>query len=176
MEKKIIISGFGGQGIMSMGQILAASGMAEGRQVSWLPSYGPEMRGGSANCSVIISDDPIGAPNVTQADSLIVMNEPSLEKFEKNLLPGGNLYINSSLIGLKPKRDDINVYYIEVNELANQVSPKSLNMVMLGAFQKIENLIDEKSLWEGFSKVYGEKAEKIIDINKKAYQMGYNSL
>ncbi len=176
MEKKIIISGFGGQGIMSMGQILAASGMAEGRQVSWLPSYGPEMRGGSANCSVIISDDPIGAPNVTQADSLIVMNEPSLEKFEENLLPGGNLYINSSLIGLKPKRDDINVYYIAVNELANEVSPKSLNMVMLGAFQKIENLIDEKNLWEGFSKVYGEKAEKIIDINKKAYQMGYNSL
>ncbi len=176
MEKKIIISGFGGQGIMSMGQILAASGMAEGKEVSWLPSYGPEMRGGSANCSVIISDQPIGAPNVTKADSLIVMNEPSLEKFEENLVEGGNLYINSSLIGLKPKRDDINVYYIAVNELANEVSPKSLNMVMLGAFQKIENLIDEDNLWQGFRQVYDQKAEKIIEINKKAYEMGYNSL
>ena len=110
--RNIIAAGFGGQGIMAMGQLIIYAGMLEGKHVSWLPSYGPEMRGGSANCSIVVSSDPVGSPVISQATDVIVMNGPSLEKFEPNVEPGGNLFINSSLCNIEPKRDDINIFTI----------------------------------------------------------------
>ena len=109
MEQQIIVAGFGGQGVLLMGQLLAYAGMLEGQEVSWMPSYGPEMRGGSANCAVVISDRPVGSPKVEDATAVIAMNRPSMEQFEKNVVPGGGLLYNSSLIEVKPTRDDIRV-------------------------------------------------------------------
>ena len=107
MTERIICAGFGGQGVLLMGQLLAYAGMREDKDVSWIPSYGPEMRGGTTNCSVIVSDEQIGSPVVVEADTVIVMNRPSLEKFEKSVVPGGKLFINSTLIDIKATRDDI---------------------------------------------------------------------
>jgi 2-oxoglutarate ferredoxin oxidoreductase subunit gamma len=138
MAHEIIMAGFGGQGVMAMGKILVEAAMEEGKNVSWLPSYGPEMRGGTANCSVIVSDEPIGAPIVTEATAAIVMNRPSLDKFENDVIPGGALLINSSLIDKKATRNDIKVYYIPANDIANELgTDKVANIVMLGAYLKV---------------------------------------
>ena len=135
MEERIIIAGFGGQGVMALGQLLTYSGMIEDRKVSWLPSYGPEMRGGTANCNVIVSSDKVGSPVVVEATSSIMMNRPSLDKFEESMVAGGKLFINSSLIDRKTKRDDLDAYYIPANDIANELgNPRVANMVMLGAF------------------------------------------
>ncbi len=135
MEERIIIAGFGGQGVMAMGQLLTYAGMIEGKHVSWLPSYGPEMRGGTANCSVIVSSEPVGSPVVVNSTTAIVMNKPSLDKFEPSVNKGGRLFINSSLIEQKSKRDDIEVYYISANEIADELgNMRVANMVMLGAY------------------------------------------
>ena len=132
MTHEIIMAGFGGQGVMAMGKILVEAAMEEGKNVSWLPSYGPEMRGGTANCSVIVSDEPIGAPVVTEATAAIVMNRPSLDKFENDIIPGGALFINSSLIEKKATRDDIKVYYVPANEIASELgTDRVANIVML---------------------------------------------
>lgn len=137
MIEQVIMAGFGGQGVMSMGQLLAYSGMLEGKNVSWLPSYGPEMRGGTANCNVIVSDDEIGSPIVTEATAVIAMNLPSLDKFEHSVMPGGTLIINSSLIERKCSRTDIDVFYIPANEIADELGNNRVaNMVMLGAYLK----------------------------------------
>ncbi|MDO5712864.1 MAG: 2-oxoacid:acceptor oxidoreductase family protein [Tissierellia bacterium] len=173
MTAKIIMSGFGGQGIMAMGQLVTYAGMVEEKQVSWLPSYGPEMRGGSANCSVILSDEPVGAPNISVATDVIVMNEPSMEKFEDYVAPGGNLFINSSLVTSKPKRDDINVYEIPVNDIAQDLgNNKVANMVMLGAFLKVNPLVKRDSITGAFLKVYGEKKKHLLPINVEALDAG----
>jgi 2-oxoglutarate ferredoxin oxidoreductase subunit gamma len=120
--ERIIMAGFGGQGVMSMGQLLTYAGMIEDKQVSWLPAYGPEMRGGTANCSVIVSDSLVGSPIITMdATCAIVMNLPSMLKFEKSLLPGGKLIINTSLVDREPSRDDIEVYRIPANAIADEV-------------------------------------------------------
>ena len=138
MTHEIIMAGFGGQGVMAMGKILVEAAMEEGKNVSWLPSYGPEMRGGTANCSVIVSDEPIGAPIVTEATAAIVMNRPSLDKFENDVIPGGALFINSSLIDKKASRDDIKVYYVPANDIANELgTDKVANIVMLGAYLQV---------------------------------------
>lgn len=173
MNERIIIAGFGGQGIMSLGQMIAHSGMAEGKEVSWLPSYGPEMRGGTANCHVIVSDDAIAAPIVSIADAVIAMNLPSLDKFEKNVKPGGNLFINSSLIEKKATRKDISVYYIKANEIANKIgNTKVAGMVILGAYLKISKVVKESTVLESLKKVLGEKKAKLIPINKEAMEQG----
>lgn len=173
MTHQIIMAGFGGQGVMSMGKILAEAGLKEGMNVSWLPSYGPEMRGGTANCNVIISDEPVGAPTVTEATTAIVMNRPSLDKFEKDVLPGGHLFINSSLIDRKATRDDINVYYIPANEIANELGTgKIANMVMLGAFIKVTNAAKEETIMEYIAEVFSGKKADIIPLNKEALRRG----
>lgn len=172
---KFIMSGFGGQGIMAMGQLITYAGMHENKHVSWLPSYGPEMRGGAANCSVIISSDPIGAPTITKSSNVVVMNEPSLEKFEESVLPGGNLFINSSLVSKKPRRDDINIYEIPVNNIASDLgNSKIANMVMLGAVLKITDVVKKDSLIEAFKKVYGPSKEKLLPLNEEAITVGAN--
>lgn len=158
---------------MSMGKILAEAGLKEGKNVSWLPSYGPEMRGGTANCSVIISEEPVGAPTVTEATAAIVMNRPSLDKFEKDVIPGGNLFINSSLIDKKATRTDINVYYVPANEIANDMgSGKIANMVMLGAYLKVANAAKEDTIMEYISEVFSGKKASVVPLNKEALKRG----
>jgi 2-oxoglutarate ferredoxin oxidoreductase subunit gamma len=173
MEERVVMAGFGGQGVMAIGQLLTYGGMVENKYVSWLPSYGPEMRGGTANCGVIVSDEPVGSPVVVDSTSAIVMNKPSLDKFENTIVKGGRLFINSSLIEQKAKRDDIDVYYIPANELADEIgNTRVANMVMLGAYLEASKVVDVESILEGFTKVFGEKRANLIPINRQALEKG----
>ena len=174
MENKVICAGFGGQGVMSMGQLLAYAGMIEDKHVSWLPSYGPEMRGGTANCGVTVSDEEIGSPIITNdADIAIVMNLPSLIKFEKDVKPGGKIFVNSSLIEKKVERTDIEVYYIDANKIAADIGNiKAANLVMLGAVLKSTPIVDIESILEAFKKVFGPSKEKFIPQNREALVKG----
>lgn len=173
MQRKIIMSGFGGQGIMAMGQMLTYAGMLEDYYVSWMPSYGPEMRGGSANCSVIISDQPIGAPNISVATDVIVMNQPSLDKFASYVENGGNLFINTSLIKVEEEYPDLNVFKVDSTRIANEMgNAKMANMVMLGAFLEVTNLVNMDSILTAFTKVFGDNKAKLIPINKQALERG----
>ena len=173
MAHEIIMAGFGGQGVMAMGKILVEAAMEEGKNVSWLPSYGPEMRGGTANCSVIISDEPIGAPIVTEATAAIVMNRPSLDKFEQDVIPGGTLFINSSLIDKKAERDDIKVYYVPANEIANELgTDKVANIVMLGAYLQATGAASFDSIMNIITHIFAGKKASVIQMNKKAHLRG----
>jgi 2-oxoglutarate ferredoxin oxidoreductase subunit gamma len=174
MTQEIIIAGFGGQGVMSMGQLLTYAGMLEGKNVSWLPSYGPEMRGGTANCSVIISDKMVASPIVTQASAVIALNKPSLDKFENAVVPGGMLFINSSLIDRKTVRDDIQAYYIPANEIADQLgNSRVANSVMLGAYlARVGNGVSPKSIIEALKKVLGPSKQELIPVNEEALDRG----
>jgi len=175
---RVICAGFGGQGVMSMGQLLTYAGMIEGKEVSWLPSYGPEMRGGTANCSVTVSDKPVGSPVISgDATSAIVMNLPSLEKFESEVKPGGKILVNSSLIERKVERKDVDVYYIPANDIALELgNPKVANMIMLGAYLQTEPTVEVDSILEAFKKVFGPSKEKFIPLNKDALEKGANSV
>ena len=134
MEKTFIFAGFGGQGMLLIGKFMAMACMLDGKHVSWLPSYGPEMRGGTANCSVIVSDEPVASPLVDKADVIVAMNRPSLDKFEDHVKPGGVLVINSSIIDRKAVRDDIQVVYCDANAIAESIgNPKGANVAILGA-------------------------------------------
>ncbi|WP_313757649.1 2-oxoacid:acceptor oxidoreductase family protein [Tissierella sp.] len=174
MEERIVIAGFGGQGVMALGQLLTYSGMIENKKVSWLPSYGPEMRGGTANCNVIISSDEVGSPVVIDSTSAIVMNRPSLDKFENLVVPGGRLFINSSLIDRKCTRDDIEIYYVPANEIADKVgNPRTANMVMLGAFLEATKAVEVDSILnKAFTAVFGENRAHLLPINKEALEKG----
>lgn len=173
MAHELIIAGFGGQGVMAMGKILAEAALKEGRNVSWLPSYGPEMRGGTANCNVIISDEPVGAPIVTEATAAIVMNRPSLDKFENDVIPGGALLINSSLIDKKATRDDIKVYYVPANDIANELGTgKIANMIMLGAYLAISGAAKEDTIMEIIAEIFSGKKASVIPLNKEALLRG----
>ena len=135
MKKEIVISGFGGQGGLAIGKNLAEAGMAEGLNVTWAPSYGPEMRGGTANCSVVLSDKPVGSPVFAHPTELIALNEPSLVKFEEGVVPGGMVFVNSDVVTDKVSRTDLTAYYIPCSQIADEVgNPKVSNMVMLGAY------------------------------------------
>ncbi|WP_319369826.1 2-oxoacid:acceptor oxidoreductase family protein [uncultured Ilyobacter sp.] len=178
MTEKIICAGFGGQGVMVLGKLIAYAGMLHDRQVSWLPSYGPEMRGGTANCHVILSDEPIGSPIVSRdADFAIVMNKPSMEKFEISLAPGGRLLINSSLVSDKASRKDLEVYYIPANEIASECGvEKDSNLVMLGAYLALTKSIDEKGILVALSKVFDSEKTKLLSLHKKALEKGTESI
>lgn len=177
MEKRIICAGFGGQGVMSMGQLLAYAGMLEDKNVSWLPSYGPEMRGGTANCSVIVADEEIGSPVITDdADIAIVMNLPSLLKFEKDVKPGGKIFVNESLISKKVERTDVDAYYVDANKIAASIgNDKAANLVMLGAALGKDEIVDAESILEAFKKVFGPSKEKYIPQNREALKQGAES-
>ena len=177
MEERIIIAGFGGQGVMAMGQLLTYAGMIEGKQVSWLPSYGPEMRGGTANCNVVISSDDVGSPVVLDANTAIIMNKPSLDKFENSVVKGGKLFINSSLIDRKSERDDIEVYYVPCNEIADELgNARVANMVMLGAYLEATKVVSVDSVLAGFTKVFGEGKAHLLPINKEAIEKGAEAI
>ena len=172
-----IFAGFGGQGVLLIGTLVAYAGMDEGRNVSWLPSYGPEMRGGTANCSVVVSDDPIASPVLSMADCVIAMNTPSRDKFEANVLPGGKLFINSSIIDKKATRTDIDVYYVPCNDIADQLgNPKVLNMAMLGAYLEATKVVGVESVLQALLHSLGEKKAHLIPLNRQAIEMGAESI
>ncbi|MGI5849533.1 MAG: 2-oxoacid:acceptor oxidoreductase family protein [Christensenellales bacterium] len=173
MKNELIIAGFGGQGALLIGQLITYAGMIEERNVSWLPSYGPEMRGGTANCCVIVSDDPVGSPIVTEADGVIVLNKPSLDKFEGVLKPGGKLFINSSFIDKKATRNDIDAYYIPANDVAIDVGNlKVANIVMLGAYIAATGVVAKESIIKAFEQVLGKGKAHLIPINEQAFDAG----
>lgn len=178
MTDKIICAGFGGQGLMSLGMLVTYAGMLEGKEVSWCPSYGAEMRGGTANCSVVVSDKPVGSPVVTNDATVVVaMNLPSLLKFQDSLVPGGKLFINSSLIEVKPSRTDIEVFYVPANDIANDLGNlKIANMVMLGAMLEKQAIVAPQSILDAFPKVFGENKAKFVPMNKEAIEKGANSV
>jgi 2-oxoglutarate ferredoxin oxidoreductase subunit gamma len=174
MEQKVIMAGFGGQGIMAIGKLLAYAGMIEEKHVTWMPSYGPEMRGGTANCAVVVSDEEVGSPLISRdGTAAIVMNLPSLSKFEKELVPGGKLIINKSLIDVEPSRKDLDVYYVSANELAMELgNAKVANMVMLGAYIELTKIVDVESVLHAFLKVFGENKTHLVPLNKDAMAKG----
>lgn len=172
MTHEIIMAGFGGQGVMLMGQLLTYAGMIEGKQVSWIPSYGPEMRGGTANCSVIVSNEPIGAPIVSEPNLVVAMNLPSLEKFEPALLPDGLLIINSSLIDQQARRTDIKVCRVPANDIAAELgNSKTANMVILGAIIGASKVVASESVVKAFAKMFAKKPE-LVAINEQAISRG----
>ena len=174
MKEQCIFAGFGGQGMLLIGKFLAEAGMETGKHVSWLPSYGPEMRGGTANCSVVVSDRPVASPLINVADTVLAMNKPSLLKFEGSVKAGGLLLINSSIIDIKTSRDDVDAVYVPCNEIAESVSnPKGANVVFLGAYvAKRPDVISEDAIINAMRIELGEKKAKFLDGNIKALQAG----
>lgn len=175
MNTQILIAGFGGQGILFSGKFLAYEGLLEDKEVSWLPSYGPEMRGGTANCSIILSDTKIGSPIVTNPDVLIAMNGPSLDKYETATTKGGYILLDSSLIDKKVERDDVEVGYIPASKLASDNGlPGLANMIMIGYMIKKTNIIPYENVEKTMKKVVPAKKAELFDLNMKAVALGYN--
>ena len=172
MTHEMIFAGFGGQGVLLLGQLLAYAGMIDNKQVSWIPSYGPEMRGGTANCAVIISEDKIGSPLVFEPTAALILNNPSLEKFEPLLAPNGVLVINSSIVTAKPKRSDIKVVCVPATDLVAQLGvEKSMNIIMLGAFVQATGIVSEATMLQAFEKRFAARPHTIAN-NIKAFQLG----
>ena len=169
----LLFAGFGGQGILFSGKFLAYKGLIEDRQVSWLPSYGPEMRGGTANCSVIISDDPVGSPIVGSPDVLIAMNLPSLDKYEDAVVPGGKIFVDSTLIGRKVRRTDVEVHYIPATQMAsdNQM-PTLANMIIMGKVLQACPELGATHIQEALKKVVSARHQDLLAVNEKALQLG----
>lgn len=173
MYQGIRMSGFGGQGVISAGILLAQAGLLEGKNVSWFPSYGAEMRGGTANCSVVIATEEVASPIVSQPDTAIVLNEPSLAKFEPMVKPGGLLIVNSSLINTKPKRTDIKIAYVPCNAIAQELGNiRVANMVALGAFAGLTGAISIDSIGRALPKVFKRAKPEILELNIKALRKG----
>ena len=174
MTNEFLIAGFGGQGLLFAGKFLVNKGMMEGKEVSWLPSYGPEMRGGTANCSVIISDEPVGSPIVSKPNLLMVMNLPSLDKYENEVKAGGKIFVDSSLIGRKVERTDVDVYYVPATQLASDNGLTGLaNMILVGKLMKeLGEFEDEAAVAESLKKVVSVKHPEMFDFNLKALKMG----
>ena len=174
MLLKTIFAGFGGQGVLSMGLNLAQAAMLDGKKVTYLPAYGAEVRGGTANCTVAISDEDIASPIASSPDFVVVMNQPSLVRFQNQIESGGILFLNSSLIDMEVSRGDIDVVSVAANDIAEEMgSPRSANMVMLGAFTKKSNLVSMDSIISGLKTALKGK-QKLVAINKKALTIGYD--
>ena len=172
-KREVILSGFGGQGVMSIGKNLAEAGVVEGLEVSWVPSYGPEMRGGTANCTVILSPERIGAPLVETTTEIVVMNRPSLMKFEPTLQPGGIAFINSSIVPDKVSRDDIRAIYVPCDAIAAELgNPKVANMVMLGAYVGATEALKVETIEEMIHEMFTGKKAKLVPLNLEALQRG----
>ena len=168
-----LFSGFGGQGILFAGKFIAYKGLIEDKKVSWLPSYGPEMRGGTASCSVIVSDDNVGSPIVSSPDILIAMNLPSLDKFEKSVKPCEKIFLDSTLIERKVERDDVDVYYIPATKMASDnKTPTLANMIIVGKVLSVLGEYDEESLRNTLKKVISAKHADMLEVNLKTMQMG----
>jgi 2-oxoglutarate ferredoxin oxidoreductase subunit gamma len=174
---EIIIAGFGGQGVLSLGQILAYAGMIEGNEVSWMPSYGPEMRGGTANCIVILSSTRISSPIVTRFDAGIIFNQPSLDKFQPRIKPGGLLLYEESSIITKPTRQDIDVFAVPAMREAIALGKKQVaNMIMLGAFLARQPLVSLTTVLEALRKTLPERHHHLLPLNEQALRLGRERL
>lgn len=173
MTEEIIIAGFGGQGVLSMGQILCYSGVMENKEVTWMPSYGPEMRGGTANCIAIISDKAISSPILTRFDTVIALNQPSLDKFESAVKPGGLLIYESDTILNPPTRKDITIVPLAATQEASKMNnTKIMNMIVLGAFLKKKPIIAMENIIKGLKKVLPERYHNLIPLNEAAIKKG----
>ena len=172
---QILIAGFGGQGVLFAGKFLAYKGLVQDKQISWLPSYGPEMRGGTANCSVIISDTPVGSPIITTPDVLVAMNLPSLQKFVDTVAPGGKIFVDSTLIDAKVERSDVEVFYIPATQLAKDAGFSTLaNMILTGKVLKEIDAVTFEGNRETLESFIPAKKASLIDINCQALQTGYD--
>ena len=172
MTHSFLIAGFGGQGVLFAGKFLVNKGMLEGKEVSWLPSYGPEMRGGTANCSVIVSDEPVGSPIVDHPDVLMVMNLPSLDKYESAVQPGGMIFVDSTLVERKVARDDVKTFYVPATGIAADSSLTTLaNMILTGKILKELGEFDD-GVEAALKKVVSVKHPEMYDVNLKALELG----
>jgi len=172
MTKQFLIAGFGGQGLLFAGKFLVYKGMLEGKEVSWLPSYGPEMRGGTASCSVIVSDEPVGSPIVDKPDVLMVMNLPSLDKYEDSVVPGGMIVLDSTLIGRKVRRTDVKTFYLPATQMAADQGVSTLaNMILTGKILAELGEFDE-GVEAALKKVVSAKHPEMFDFNVKALALG----
>ena len=176
MHHEILCAGFGGQGILFSGKLIAYIGMLKDQEISWLPSYGPEMRGGTANCSVIISDTAVGSPLVLKPSALMVMNLPSLDKFEETVIPGGKIFIDSSLVTRSVERTDVKSYSLPATGLANEHKfPKLANVIMVGKMIKELELCDLDFVRTVVEKVVPAGKPELVDLNMKAIRLGYDA-
>lgn len=172
----MVLAGFGGQGILFSGKVIAYGGLNDGKEISWLPSYGPEMRGGTANCSVCISDKTIGSPLVVTPDVLIALNLPSFEKFIDTVKPGGTVIIDSFLINKKVDREDVNVFYVPATKLAEENGIKGLaNIILVGKLFKETGFCTEEALYKAIEKCVPARKANMLEFNKKALEIGMNS-
>jgi 2-oxoglutarate ferredoxin oxidoreductase subunit gamma len=179
MERSVIIAGFGGQGVILAGKILAQAGMDHGLEVTWLPSYGPEMRGGTANCTVVLSEETVGSPIVDEATSLIAMNLPSLDKFEQTVAKDGTIIVNRSLIDRKVERSDIRASYVDLNDIARDEvgNPRAINMVALGAYVKASGAVPLQVVKDTMAKSMRDSGKgKFVEMNERALEAGYNAV
>lgn len=173
MKEEIIIAGFGGQGVLSMGKILAYSGVMQGNEVSWIPSYGPEMRGGTANVTVILSDERISSPVIQEFDTVVALNQQSIDKFESAVKPGGLLLYDPNGITKHPKRTDIEIHRIAATEQAGKLgNAKVFNMIVLGAYLKLKPIVTIENVILGLKKSLPERAHKLIGANEEAIKVG----
>lgn len=177
MQNETVIAGFGGQGVLFTGKVLAYTGLEQDKNVTWLPSYGPEMRGGTANCTVVISDEEIGSPQVLNPRAAIVMNQPSLDKYENLVAPGGYLVVNTSLVNRQATRKDIHIIEIAGTGIAEEMGDKRLaNSVMLGALAATADFLDLKSLEKGIAKSLSEGKMGLLEKNIQALKKGAESV
>jgi len=177
MTTKVIMAGFGGQGVVLMGTLLSYSAMVEGKHTTFFPSYGAEMRGGTANCSVVVSDDEIASPVVNRPDCVVAMNIASLEKFESRVRPGGVIFVNSSLIKRKVERDDVEEIRIPANDIAEELgNSRAANMVILGSILKKTGAVKVDAAIGCLEKVLSERAMALLDLNKKALRRGFEEI
>lgn len=171
----ILIAGFGGQGVLFAGKCLAYKGLTENKQVSWLPSYGPEMRGGTANCSIILSDKPVGSPIVSNPDVLIAMNLPSLDKYENEAVSGAKIFVDSTLVARKVDREDVEAFYVPATKMATDIgAPTLANMVIIGKMIKETGAVDFSDIETGLKKVIPARKADMLEINMKALKAGYD--
>lgn len=175
MTKEYLFAGFGGQGLLFSGKVLAYKGLIEEKNVSWLPSYGPEMRGGTANCSVILSDDPVGAPIVLNPDVLVAMNLPSLDKYEDAVREGGFIFVDSSLVERKVRRTDVEVHYVPATKLASENgAPTLANMILMGKLLTVLNDYNEETVTAALEKCISARHADMKDLNRKMMEIGKN--
>ena len=173
----MIFSGFGGQGVIMMGYLFAMAGMYEEKNVTCLPSYGAEVRGGTANCTVVISSEEIASPVASEPDFAVFMNQPSLIRFQNQIQSGGTVFLNSSMIETKPIRGDIEIFEIPLNELAKQIkSDKVMNIIMLGALIKKTGLVSLGTMTHAFKEIFGHKNPSVFKLNESALMLGYHYL
>jgi 2-oxoglutarate ferredoxin oxidoreductase subunit gamma len=177
MTEEIIIAGFGGQGVLSMGKILGYSGLMQGQEVSWMPSYGPEMRGGTSNVTLIISDDRISSPILAKYDTAIILNQQSMDKFESTVKPGGTLLYDPNGIVKHPTRKDISIYKVEATKLATEMgNAKVFNMMVLGSFLKIKPIVKMENVIKGLKKSIPARNHNLIPLNEQAIEMGMKAV